>query len=256
MDSSRRLLTAAVKAAAALTVAVAGGEPGADQVAFGPQHGGQVPGLVGVEQGQQIHGRRRYRPARARNARPAATPSARPRADPDGVGVGQAARAWRRHLGRLARGGGEGLQEADPRLHWGSSLVRGVRQWASMPRPFAASPRSAASQPRFQLSARCPRPVGVRRLGEFGLGGIPVTELVSASATFMIAAARYCRTRCGAGARRRSGRLAAAAGSWPPSVSARLSSARPTGSYRRPGRRAARSREDRRSPAVAARQAW
>ena len=35
---------------------VAGGEAGAHQVAFGPQHGGKVPGLVGVEQREQLAG--------------------------------------------------------------------------------------------------------------------------------------------------------------------------------------------------------
>ena len=35
-------------------VAVAGGQAGAGQLAFGPQHGPKMPGHVGVEQGEQL----------------------------------------------------------------------------------------------------------------------------------------------------------------------------------------------------------
>jgi hypothetical protein len=34
--------------------AAGGGQTGASQVTFGPQHRGEMPGLVGVEQGQQV----------------------------------------------------------------------------------------------------------------------------------------------------------------------------------------------------------
>ena len=41
-----------------VAIAVGPGQAGAGQVAFGPQHRGQVPGLVRVEQGDQLAGGR------------------------------------------------------------------------------------------------------------------------------------------------------------------------------------------------------
>ena len=55
VDCSRRLMIAAAKAARRPGRRRCG-QPGADQIALGPQHGGDMSGLVGVEQGEQFAG--------------------------------------------------------------------------------------------------------------------------------------------------------------------------------------------------------
>ena len=53
---SCRLVTALAKAAVAGPAVVAGGEPGAGQLAFSPHHRGQVSSRAGVEQARQFAG--------------------------------------------------------------------------------------------------------------------------------------------------------------------------------------------------------
>ena len=94
-----------------------GGEAGAGQVALGAQHGGQVPGLVGVEQGQQLAGGGGVTEfvGSAGGQRP--RPPQGIRADPEGAGVFEGAAGVAQRVRWLAAGGGgEGFHDADHRL--------------------------------------------------------------------------------------------------------------------------------------------
>ena len=56
MECSRSPAIAAAKAGRGGLVAIAVGQPGSGQIALGPQHDGDMSGLVGIEQGEQFTG--------------------------------------------------------------------------------------------------------------------------------------------------------------------------------------------------------
>ena len=151
-------MAAAKDAAAAWSPSLVG-EPGPDEVAFGPQHRGQVPGRIGVEQGEQLAGGggvaqlvggaggQRPRPAQAFVAYP------------EGVGVGEdAAGVAQRGLRLAAGGGGEGLHDADRwpgpgDLRWPAGLAVPPAWSRRCRRRRAAPPASRGRQTRYSMSA-------------------------------------------------------------------------------------------------------
>src|SRR5208283_2277288 len=98
-------------------VATGWGEAGAGQVAFGSLHGGQLPGLVTVQHGQQAGG------GGSVGELPGGAGAQRPRppqvlvTDPQGAGVVQGGAGTAERVGGLAAGGGgERLHHRDERL--------------------------------------------------------------------------------------------------------------------------------------------
>jgi len=157
---------------------VGGGQAGEGQVAFGPQHGGQVPGRGGGEQGEQLAGgggvAQLMGGAGGQRPRPAHTVVADPKgADVGESGPGVAQRGLRLEPG----GGGEALHQADhPRV---LRVLAGAQVCQSRERSLGG--RDVAAQrrqpgPRAGQELIVAQRVGVRSLGEFGLGSVPVAE--------------------------------------------------------------------------------
>jgi len=98
-------------------VADSGAEAGAGQVAFGKLHGGQFPGLVAVEHGEQLGGGSGIGQVVGGAGGQWPRPPQELVADPHGAGVVQGGAGVAQRVGGLAAsGGGERLRDRDKRL--------------------------------------------------------------------------------------------------------------------------------------------
>ena len=157
---------------------VVAGEAGAGQIAFGAQHGGQVPGRAGVELGEQLAGGGGVPQVMSSAGGQRPRPAQAFMADPEGADMRESAAGVAQRVLRLyAGGGGEGFRDVDQRL------VLGVFAGPQVPQSREHSLR----RPDIAAQRRQPAPVagevldvaqlvGVRGLGEGVVGGVPVTE--------------------------------------------------------------------------------
>jgi hypothetical protein len=109
-------------------VAVAGGQTGAGQVAFSPLHRGQVPGLAGVEEGEQFAGGGGVAQVEGGAGGQRPRPAQVFVADPKGARMSQGRAGVAQYVPWLVTGeGGEGLHDADPSVFLGIFALPQVR---------------------------------------------------------------------------------------------------------------------------------
>jgi hypothetical protein len=159
-------------------VTVTGGQAGEGQIAFGPQHGGQVPGLPGGEQGEQLADGDRVTEVMSGAGGQWPRPPQEAVADPEGVGVSQRGPGVAQRVPRFEPGGAdEGLHHGDHRF------VLGILAGARVLQPSQRGPGRGG----VTTHHRQPGPVAGQQLiasqrvraggrGKFGLGGVPVAE--------------------------------------------------------------------------------